>query len=126
MSVKRTMTAYADCYRIMDEVLKAKGGTMEFHSSSAANTFRHRCYKGRSLLFKANEATLRKGEIPSTPYDDIYIIKKPGWTKLDFRLRSMDPLPNFTPATPEEAHSGYPQEIDEWAEAVKNLRGLGE
>lgn len=101
MSVKRTTAAYNDCFRVMDRILAARGGIARFPTSQKATVFRHRCYRGRAMLFKASEAGAKPGIIPSTPYDDIYILHEPGDTFLTFKLRSLDDLPEIELASHE-------------------------
>jgi hypothetical protein len=96
MSVKRTTGAFNDCYAVMDQMLRGNGGRATFPDSKGATVFRHRCYRARNILFKAAERGLRPGQIPSTPYDDLYILHEPGAVELVFKLRSRDALPQVT------------------------------
>jgi hypothetical protein len=67
-----TTGAYADCAAVMQQALKGDL-RLKLKSRGAAINFRQRCYQLRKLLLlKATEITL-PGQLPSTPYDTIYI-----------------------------------------------------
>ncbi|NJL71053.1 MAG: hypothetical protein HC888_05270 [Candidatus Competibacteraceae bacterium] len=97
-----TTSSYGDCYSIMDQALKTKGIRVQFPDAKRATVFRHRCYKGRAVLYRLSERTTPAGVLPSTPYDDIYIRieaeAKAGGSDsvLLFELRSKRPLPAIT------------------------------
>lgn len=101
-SKNQTEAAYLDCFRTMDMALNVGGVRVEFLDKSAATVFRHRCYKGRSMLYNLSKGSVPKGVLPSTAYDDILIRfesdVKPGGSDavLVFALRSKQAQPMIT------------------------------
>ncbi|HLP68197.1 MAG TPA: hypothetical protein VK181_11845, partial [Rhizobium sp.] len=97
-----TTAAFTDCYKVLDMALANKGVRIGFPDRNKATRFRHRCYKARSLLYKASERAVQPGTLPSTPYDDIVIrfesdVKPGGSTQvLLLLLRSQEDLPEIT------------------------------
>lgn len=95
MSVKKTTGAFNDCYVVMDQMLQRGGGVAKFPDFKRAAVFRHRCYRARNLLYKAAERSCPIGQIPSTPYDDLYLQLPTNATEITFRLRSKDDIPDL-------------------------------
>lgn len=97
-----TTAAFTDCYKTLDLALANSGIRVSFPDRNKATRFRHRCYKARSILYKAAQAAVEPGSIPSTPYDDIVIRfesdVRPGGSEqaLLFLLRSKEDLPEVT------------------------------
>lgn len=102
MNVKKTTGAYNDCYAVMDQMLKRGGGKAEFESYKKATVFRHRCYRARNLLYKASEKASYLGAVPSTPYDDLFLVLEKDNRVIEFKLRSKQDLPALSfPDTPQ-------------------------
>lgn len=101
-SKNQTTSAYQDCYRIMEQAIKVGGLRVEFPDKARATVFRHRCYKGRALLYRASKATVPVGVIPSTQFDDIVIRFESDVSPIGkdnvliYQLRSRQELPLIT------------------------------
>lgn len=101
-SKNQTTAAYLDCFQIMEQALSARGIRVEFPDRKRATVFRHRCYKGRALLYRLSERTAPAGVLPFTQFDDIVIrfesdAKEGGSdSALLFQLRSAQELPAVT------------------------------
>lgn len=100
--ITKTTAAYKDCFSIMEQALKAEGARVIFPTKAKATVFRHRCYKGRSLLYRNSVATVPAGTMPFTQFDDIVIrfesdVKPDGSDcVLLFLLRSKQDAPAIT------------------------------
>lgn len=103
MPSKNENTAvYRDCFKVMEQALAVGGIRVEFPDRKRATVFRHRCYKGRSMLYRASAKTVPAGVLPFTQFDDILIrfesdVKPNGSDQvLVFQLRSKQELPAIT------------------------------
>jgi hypothetical protein len=125
MTRQKTTGAYRDCQDVLDAALREGSITVEFDTSAQATQFRHRCYKFRSLLLR--NATAPVGLPPSTPYDELELVKpdkgQEGDHILTIRsraLRSADLLSRIR--TTEGAPIELPNSNDETEAAVRALR----
>lgn len=86
------LAAYSDCIRVMEAALTSRGARIQFPDRAAAFTFRHRCYRARSILYVAATESAPPGVIPHTQFDDIFITITEA-NELLFQLRSLQALP---------------------------------
>lgn len=96
MPRKRTrpmLAAFQDCLKAMEAALKMNGARVECNTPGKATSFRHRCYKARAILYQAAVGATPPGMVPSTPYDDLYLIIED--TQVVFRRRSLDAQPTI-------------------------------
>jgi hypothetical protein len=125
MTRQKTAGAYRDCQDVLDAALREGSITIEFDTSAQATQFRHRCYKFRSLLLRSAVPPI--GLPPSTPYDELELVKpdkgQPEDHILTIRsraLRSADLLSRIR--TAEGAPIEFSNSTDETEAAVRALR----
>ena len=92
MTTSKTLGAYADCLKMMEAARKHGLITIDFPERGKAVSFRQRCYRVRAAMLRA--AQPGPGELPSTPYDTIYITLpdkgEPNDSTLTIRNREQD------------------------------------